>query len=94
MVEEADVVEGCRAIGFTLGIPSVGMVGVVDDVLADRAFVEGRDRNAAQLATIADVPDQSPANVANALAAAALGRAHGISVGAVRRGLLSLPAEG
>ena len=56
MVEEADVVEGCRAIGFTLGIPAVGMVGVVDDVLADRAFVEGRDRNAAELAQVADVP--------------------------------------
>lgn len=89
MVEEADVVEGCRAIGFTLGLPSVGMVGVVDDVLADRAFVEGRDRNAAQLASVADVATGAPHNVANALAAAALARAHGVSLGAVRRGLLS-----
>lgn len=89
MVEQAEVVEGCRAIGFTLGIPSIGMVGVVDDVLADRAFVEGRDRSAAQLADVADVPTGAPHNVANALAAAALGRAHGISAGAVRRGLQS-----
>ncbi len=42
MVEEADVVEGCRAIGFTLGAPSVSMLGVVEDVLVDRAFVEDR----------------------------------------------------
>ncbi len=41
LVEEAEVVEGCRAIGFTLGLPAPGMVGIVDDVLADRAFVIG-----------------------------------------------------
>ncbi len=58
MVEEADVVEGCRAIGFTMGIPDVGMVGVVDDVIADRAFIEGRERNAAELAGVSDVPDR------------------------------------
>ncbi len=93
MVEEADVVEGCRAIGFTLGVPSIGMLGVVDDVLADRAFVEGRDRNAAQLASVADVPTGAPHNIANALAAAALARAHGVSLGAVRRGLLSFELD-
>ncbi len=87
MVEEAEVVEGCRAIGFTLGVPAVGMVGLVDDVLADRAFIEGRDRNAAELAQVSDVPTQAPHNVANALAAAALARAHGVSPGAVRGGL-------
>lgn len=39
LVREADVTEGARAIGFTTGIPSAGMVGVVDDVLVDRAFI-------------------------------------------------------
>ena len=91
--KQAEVIEGCRAIGFTLGVPSIGMLGVVDDVLADRAFVEGRDRNAAQLASVADVPTGAPHNVANALAAAALARAHGVSVGAVRRGLLSFELD-
>ena len=81
MVEEAEVIDGCRAIGFTLGIPAVGMLGLVDDVLADRAFIEGRARNAAELATVADVPTAAPHNVANALAAAALARAHGVSAG-------------
>ena len=42
LVEAADVQEGCRAIGFTLGAPSVGMLGVVEDVLVDRAFVAER----------------------------------------------------
>ena len=87
LVEEAEVVEGCRAIGITLGIPAVGMLGVVDGVLADRAFIEGRARNAAELAAVADVPTGAPHNVSNALAAAALARTHGVSPGAVRRGL-------
>ena len=87
MVEEAEVVEGCRAIGFTRGIPSIGMVGVVDDVIADRAFIEGRERNAAEIARVSDVPTGAPHNVANALAAATLARSLGVSGTAVRQGL-------
>jgi UDP-N-acetylmuramoylalanine--D-glutamate ligase len=93
MVEDADVVEGCRAIGFTLGIPRVGMLGVVDDVLADRAFIAGRDRNAAEIAPVSDVPTGAPHNVANALAAAALARAHGVSLPAVRKALRSFTLD-
>ena len=36
--EEADVVEGCRAIGFTTGIPGRSMVGYVEEFLVDRAL--------------------------------------------------------
>jgi UDP-N-acetylmuramoylalanine--D-glutamate ligase len=93
MVEDADVVEGCRAIGFTLGIPKVGMLGLVDDVLADRAFIEGRDRNAVEIAAVRDVPTGAPHNVANALAAAALARAHGTSIPAIRRALRSFTLD-
>ena len=89
MVREADVVEGCRAVGFTLGIPGLSMLGVVDDALVDRAFIEERRTAAQELATVADVPNSSPANVANALAAAALARAHGVPAAAVREGLRS-----
>ena len=89
MVAGADVVEGCRAIGFTLGIPSVSMLGVVDDALVDRAFLDDRRTHAQELATITDVPNPSPANVANALAAAALARAYGVPPAAVREGLRS-----
>ncbi|MGN6130402.1 MAG: UDP-N-acetylmuramoyl-L-alanine--D-glutamate ligase [Nocardioidaceae bacterium] len=87
LVRDADVVEGARAIGFTLGVPGVGMVGVVDDVLADRAFIEERDRNAAELCQVADLASPAPHFVANALAAAALARSHGVSTLAVREGL-------
>ena len=71
---DADVVEGARAVGFTLGTPAVGMVGVVDDVLADRAFVDEREHSAAELCTVADLAAPAPHIVANALAAAALAR--------------------
>jgi len=87
MVEEAEVVEGCRAIGFTMGIPTIGMVGLVDDVIADRAFIEGRERNAAELARVSDVPTGAPHMVANALAAATLARSFGVDGGSVRQGL-------
>ena len=95
LVREADVVEGARAVGFTLGMPGVGMVGVVEDILADRAFVEERDSSAAELCTLADL-GRSPAPhiVANALAAAALARAHGVSQAAVRDGLRGFRPDG
>jgi UDP-N-acetylmuramoylalanine--D-glutamate ligase len=91
MVMDADVVEGCRAIGFTLGLPGPSMLGLVDDVLADRAFVEQRRTSAAELATLADLrgdsPSVAPHNVANALAAGALARAYGVGPSSVRDGL-------
>ncbi len=42
MVEEADVVEGARAIGFRLGPPGVSELGVVEGTLVDRAFIANR----------------------------------------------------
>ena len=87
MVEQAEVVEGARAIGFTLGHP-----GAVD--ARDRRRPAGRPgvRRAApdsalELATIADVSPAAPHNVANALAAAALARSYGVPATAVRDGL-------
>jgi len=93
MVEEAEVVEGCRAIGFTMGIPAMGMVGVVDDVIADRAFIEGRERNAAELAQVSDVPTGAPHMVANALAAATLARSFGVDGSSVRQALQSFTLD-
>ncbi|MCX5306526.1 MULTISPECIES: UDP-N-acetylmuramoyl-L-alanine--D-glutamate ligase [Streptomyces] len=87
LVVEADVEEGCRAIGFTLGAPGPSMLGVVDGILVDRAFVENRQKNAQELAEVADVNPPAPHNIANALAAAALARAFGVEPRAVRDGL-------
>ena len=87
LVREADVEEGCRAIGFTLGSPAPSQLGVVDGILVDRAFVEDRQKNAQELAEVADVDPPAPHNIANALAAAALARAFGVPAKAVRDGL-------
>jgi len=94
LVEDADVEEGARAIGFTLGMPGVGMVGVVEDILVDRAFIEERQTSAAELCTISELASPAPHYVQNALAAAALARAHGVSQQAVRDGLRTFRPDG
>jgi UDP-N-acetylmuramoylalanine--D-glutamate ligase len=94
LVRNADVEEGARAIGFTLGMPGVGMVGVVDRILVDRAFIAERQSSAAELCTIDDLPCPAPHVVANALAAAALARAHGVPQAAVRDGLRGFRFDG
>ena len=94
LVRDADVEEGARAIGFTLGTPGVGMVGLVEDVLADRAFIEERETTAAELCTVADLTSAAPHFVANALAAAALARSVGVPAAAVRDGLRSFTPDG
>ncbi|WP_438294318.1 UDP-N-acetylmuramoyl-L-alanine--D-glutamate ligase [Streptomyces sp. HUAS TT7] len=87
LVREADVEEGCRAIGFTLATPGPSQLGVVDGILVDRAFVQNRQKNAQELAEVSDVFPPAPHNIANALAAAALARAFGVEPKAVRDGL-------
>jgi UDP-N-acetylmuramoylalanine--D-glutamate ligase len=87
LVRAADVEEGCRAIGFTLGTPGPSQLGVVENILVDRAFVADRQKNAQELAEVADVNPPAPHNIANALAAAALARAFGVPPAAVRDGL-------
>ncbi|HMM97125.1 UDP-N-acetylmuramoyl-L-alanine--D-glutamate ligase [Phycicoccus sp.] len=99
LVEEADVQEGCRAVGFTLGVPGLSEVGLVEDVLADRAFVAERRTSAAELGSLDDLragpdaPPPAPHLVANALAAAALARAHGVPPSAVRQGMRDFVPE-
>lgn len=87
LVREADVEEGCRAIGFGLGTPGLSQLGVVEGLLVDRAFVPDRAKNAAELGAVSDVNPPAPHNIANALAAAALARAYGVDAKAVRDGL-------
>lgn len=106
LVRDADVVEGARAVGFGLGAPARGNLGLVEDVLVDRAFHlpaddPQRHRSAAELATLADLahlagPDGrvAPHVVADALAAAALARAHGVPAVAVRDGLRAFRTGG
>ncbi|WP_433509908.1 UDP-N-acetylmuramoyl-L-alanine--D-glutamate ligase [Nonomuraea sp. CA-143628] len=74
-------------VGFTLRVPRPGQLGVVEDLLVDRAFVANPAEAAEELATLADVRPLAPHNVANALAAAALARTLGVAPDAVRQGL-------
>ncbi|MEW9548646.1 UDP-N-acetylmuramoyl-L-alanine--D-glutamate ligase [Nonomuraea sp. NPDC050783] len=75
------------AVGFTLRVPGRGQLGVVEDLLVDRAFVADPVEAAEELATLGDIRPLAPHNVANALAAAALARAFGVPGEAVARGL-------
>jgi len=94
MVEDAEVAEGARAIGFTLGTPGPSMVGVVDDLIVDRAFIEQRATSAVELAKLTDVHPYAPHNIENALAAAALTRSFGVHPTSVGQGLRDLVLGG
>ncbi|MGN6722173.1 MAG: hypothetical protein ACTHJM_06135 [Marmoricola sp.] len=84
MVREADVVEGARAIGVTRGTPGVGMLGVVEDVLCDRAFIEDRQTTAAEICTLAELKRQDDDYVEAVLASVALARAYGVALAPIR----------
>ena len=95
MVEEADVVEGARAIGFSATqMPAVSMLGLAENIIVDRAFLKNRYNEALELGVVQDLapaPGKMPAQytVENALAAAALCRAADVEPKAVGAGLRS-----
>ena len=92
LVENADVTEGARAIGFTLGAPGLSQIGYVEDVLADRAFLEDRKNTALEIATLADIEHIgviTPHLLANVAAATALARAAGVEPFAIREAIRS-----
>ncbi len=78
-----------RHVGFTRGEPSPGELGVRRDegLLLDRAFPDEGERRGTVLAALEDVVPPGPPGEANALAAAALARAHGVPADAVAAGL-------
>lgn len=90
MVEEAEVVEGARAIGFDLGVPGPSDLGVVEGLLVDRAFLEDRRTSALELTTLDELGQlglAAPHIVANILAAAALARSLDVAPAAIRDAL-------
>jgi UDP-N-acetylmuramoylalanine--D-glutamate ligase len=89
MVEQAEVVDGCRAVGFSTAIPDISMLGVVEEFLVDRAFLENRREAALELAEVSDLATPALHNISNALAASALARAHGVDARSIRDGLRS-----
>ncbi|PCE14199.1 UDP-N-acetylmuramoylalanine--D-glutamate ligase [Microbacterium sp. SZ1] len=90
MVEDAEVVEGARAIGFDLGIPGPSDLGVVEGLLVDRAFLDDRARSALELTTVADLEAaglSAPHIVQNILAASALARSLDVAPEAIHDAL-------
>ncbi|WP_138275250.1 UDP-N-acetylmuramoyl-L-alanine--D-glutamate ligase [Rhodoluna limnophila] len=91
MVENADVHEGARAIGFTTGTPGRSQVGFVEDILCDRAFLDDRANSALEIATLDDLSKigvLTPHLMANAAAAVAMARSYAIDPADVRAALL------
>ncbi|WP_309066346.1 UDP-N-acetylmuramoyl-L-alanine--D-glutamate ligase [Microbacterium sp.] len=90
MVEEADVVEGARAIGFDLGTPGPSDLGIVDGIVVDRAFLDDRRTSALELTTLDELRAAglaAPHIVQNILAAAALARSLEVAPEAIHRAL-------
>ncbi len=71
-------------VGFRLGDPAAGELGVRDGALIDRAFADGL-----VLADAASIPVPGPVGVLNALAAAALARAVDVPADAIADALSS-----
>ncbi len=90
MVENADVIEGARAIGFTTGMPGRSQVGYVEEILCDRAFLDDRANSAIEVATLHDLAEigvLTPHLMANVAAATAIARACGVQPGEIRGAL-------
>ncbi|WP_395243324.1 UDP-N-acetylmuramoyl-L-alanine--D-glutamate ligase [Agromyces sp. MMS24-K17] len=90
MVEDAEVEEGARAIGFGLDVPGPSDFGVVEGILCDRAFLDDRRTTALEITTVAELDERglaAPHVVQNILAASALARAAGVPVGIIHDAL-------
>ena len=71
-------------VGFRLGEPAAGELGVRDGMLVDRAFADDLP-----LAAVSSIPVPGPVGVLDALAAAALARSVGVSAEAIAQALAS-----
>lgn len=101
MVEESEAVDGSRTVGITFGVPRLGQIGLVEDLVVDRAFGPAHRYEAAELFTIADVAHLAPAGsllpahiLADAMAAAALARAAGVEPEAIKEALRAFKPSG
>lgn len=75
-----------KKVFYSLTSPKPGELGVVEDLLVDRAFVFDTDE-AEMIAELLDVQPASPHNVSNTLAAAALALSAGVTHSAIRKAI-------
>lgn len=96
MVEEADVVEGARAISFGIDTPPPSGFGVVEGILVDRGFHASRHDEALEIATLEELESRglaAPHLVQNILAASALARARGVEPAEIAQAVLSFELD-
>ena len=75
-----------RKVFYSLETPAPGEIGLVEELLVDRAFVQD-PQEASMFAELAEVKPTIPHNVSNTLAAAALARTVGVSHEDIRRAI-------
>jgi len=75
-----------RKVFFSLNTPAPGEIGVVEELLVDRAFVAD-PQQASMICELVDIVPTVPHNVSNALAAAALARAINVPHQAIQKAL-------
>jgi UDP-N-acetylmuramoylalanine--D-glutamate ligase len=75
-----------RKVFFSLDTPAPGEIGIVEELLVDRAFVADA-QEAAMFCELAEVTPTVPHNVSNALAASALARTAGIDHEQIREAI-------
>ncbi|MCK7675221.1 UDP-N-acetylmuramoyl-L-alanine--D-glutamate ligase [Corynebacterium pygosceleis] len=80
---------GTTTVGFTLGVPETGQLGVVDGNLVDNAFGDN-----IVLAPADGISPAGPAGILDALAAAALARSQGLDPAAIREALAVYEVSG
>jgi UDP-N-acetylmuramoylalanine--D-glutamate ligase len=93
LVQDADVVEGARAIGIGMDSPGMSDVGIVEGIVCDRAFLDERAHQALEISTLEELAEAGwsiPEDVPMILAAIAIARAVDVPP-AVIAGVLSLP---
>jgi UDP-N-acetylmuramoylalanine--D-glutamate ligase len=91
MVEEADVVEGARAISYGLDSPPPSGFGVVEGLLIDRGFHQDRRNEAFEIVSRDELVGRgldAPQHVQIILASAALARSRGVTPDAIANAVL------
>ena len=81
-----------NVIWFSLDTPAPGEIGLVEELLIDRAF-SPNPQEANEISELVDITPTVPHNVLNAMAAAALALSIGISYKSIKAGLSSFTTD-
>lgn len=81
-----------KKVFYSLEVPQAGELGLVENILVDRAFIADPTK-AEALAELADIKPTVPHNVSNALAASGLARSIGISHNDIKKGLANFKVD-